>query len=198
MIFHNGTMRGDAKHNDGTPDVAIHLVDPAAQADDANAFFDHAGLGRPVRGDEPNAQLQLMAFRVNGVDNIFGAAFAVSPGQVAESLILHGMTEKNASFVAIRIVALEAVFVATRFRGREYGRALIDAVEARARAAGAEYLVARVEATASGLHRLYRSLDFTVKSDGDSLTVEGVPMPRSVGYVDAVKVLVKTPTIMVH
>jgi len=61
-----------------------------------------------------------------------------------------------------------------------------------------EYLVARVEADAPGLHELYRDLGFVVKGDGEALTVASVPIPQSPGYVDAVKVLVETPTVTVR
>ncbi|MGB3376256.1 MAG: GNAT family N-acetyltransferase [Microbacterium sp.] len=75
-----------------------------------------------------------MAYRVDGQDSIFGAAFAVSPSQVVESLSLSGMTREDAIPVAM-IIALEALFVASTFRGREFGKDLVDAVEERARSA---------------------------------------------------------------
>lgn len=190
-------MRSDVMDENGTPLVAIHRADPAARADDANAFFEAAGLGRPVRSDEPNAQLQVIAYRIDGEDSIFGAAYAVSPSQVVESLHFAGMAQEDAISIAIRIVGIEAVYVAPDFRGRQFGKDLIDALEEQARATGIEYLVAHVEADAPGLHELYRSLGFVVKPVGDPLTVDGTPMPFTNDYVDAVKVLVDSPTVTV-
>lgn len=198
VVFHTGAMRSDVMDENGTPLVAIYLVDPATRADEANDFFEAAGLGRPVRPDEPNGQLQLMAYRIDGVDSIFGAAYAVSPSQVVESLHFGGMAQEDAISIATRIVGIEAVFVARDFRGREFGKDLLDAVEEHARAAGVEYLVARVESDAPGLREFYRSLGFTVKPIGDPLTVEGTALPFTDDYVDAVKILVESPTVSVR
>lgn len=107
-----------------------------------------------------------MAYRVDGQDSIFGAAFAVSPSQVVESLSLSGMMREDAIPVAMRIVALEPLFVASTFRGREFGKDLVDAVEERARAA-AWNTWSLVETDAQGLHGFYRSLGFEVKGDGE-------------------------------
>lgn len=182
----------------GTPLVAILRADPAARANDANAFFEAAGFGRPVNADEPNSQLQVIAYRIDNVDTIFGAAYAVSPSLVVESLYFAGMAQDDAISIATRIVAIEAVFVASDFRGREFGKDLIDAIEEQARAAGIEYLIAHVEADALGLHGFYRSLGFVVKPAGDPLTVEGTPMPFTDAYVDAVKILTDSPSVAVR
>ncbi|GAA3663812.1 hypothetical protein GCM10022202_27100 [Microbacterium marinilacus] len=178
--------------------MAIHRLDPATHADDANAFFEAAGLGRPVRPNEPNAQLQTLAYQVDGEGGILGAAYAMSPSQAAESLYFGGMTREDAFSIATRIVGIEAVYVHRDLRGREFGKDLIDAVEEQARVGGIEYLIAHVEADAPRLHEFYRSLGFVVKAIGDPLTVEGTPLPFTEDYLDAVKVLVGSPTVAVR
>jgi hypothetical protein len=46
-------MRSDVMDENGIPLVAIHRADPAARADDANAFFEAAGLGRMWKNNRP-------------------------------------------------------------------------------------------------------------------------------------------------
>lgn len=50
VVFHAGTMRSDVMDESGTPLVAIHLVDPATRADEANDFFEVAGLADVCNG----------------------------------------------------------------------------------------------------------------------------------------------------
>lgn len=128
------------------------------------------------------------------VDNeIRGAAYAATATSIADALLLSGVGMR-AFEVATQFQALEMLAVLPQYRGTGIGSTLLKSIAAHAkRDFEAHYLLARIEENSVGLQHWYAQRRFRLCAPNDSLVVDGVPLPKSDGYVEAWRTLAGEP-----
>lgn len=157
---------------------------PLVAGEYVNDFFEKLGHGRPINAWDVNGHIS--AVFIDG--QLRGAAYAATATSIADALF-SGHYSLDGVVTAMRFHSLEALAIHPDCEGNEYNTHLLESIADHARRDfGADYLLARL---GDAEVEWYARRQFTVCGKDERLTVNGVPLPASEGYLDSWRSLLR-------
>ena len=155
--------------------------------DQVNDLFEQLGHGRPISPHDHNGHISAVV--IDG--RLVGAAYAAAAMSIADTLLLN-CRGIDSIVSALRIHAIEALAVLPRYRGHGYGTALLESIATHANEDfHAEHLITRIDEADSFTQQWWSNRQFQVHDE--SLAVDGLPLGRADGYLEAWRPLTETP-----